>query len=194
MPGILAPIANHHWNDAHFAVEFDLSGGKFRMPKQLLQQLSSGGDLIAVAAMAAGLIVSATCLAPANAQTVSTNATLSSVNMDYLDGKKFKAGIVQEQNDGAQKNRFEDFLTFKDGKFSSEVCRKYNFSDAPYWIRAEGDQIHFLAELESPTDGRMVWKGTIKDGQLRGTMHWTKKRWYWTIDTEHEIHGELRDN
>ena len=48
-----------------------------------------------------------------------------------------------------------------------------------------------LAELTSPTDGKMVWKGTIRGDTLEGTMRWTKKRWYWTIDTEHKIRGRL---
>lgn len=84
-----------------------------------------------------------------------------------------------------------DVLTFSNGIFSSEICKRYNFKGAPYWVRVEGDQVHFLAELTSPTDGRMLWKGTIRGGILKGTMRWTKKRWYWTIDTEHKISGKL---
>lgn len=108
-----------------------------------------------------------------------------------LDGQTFRAGIVQvgEEADGP----LEDELMFRDGKFMSAICKRYNFVEAPYWVRQEGDRIHFLAELTSPTDGRMLWKGTIEDGKLEGTMRWTKQRWYWTIDTEHVIRGEIEE-
>jgi len=109
-----------------------------------------------------------------------------------LDGRQFSAGIVRDDADEDEKERpLEDRLMFNDGKFSSVVCKRYNFTEAPYWVRVEGDRIHFLAELTSPTDGRMVWKGTIRGDILEGTMRWTKERWYWTIDAEHKIRGKL---
>lgn len=107
----------------------------------------------------------------------------------YLDGLRFKAGIVSIE-DGPE-NALEDTLIFRDGKFSSVICQRYNFAAAPYWIRTEGGTIHFLAELNSPTDGRMIWKGTVSGDKLDGTMRWTRKRWYWTIDVEHRIQGQL---
>jgi len=108
-----------------------------------------------------------------------------------LDGRLYSAGIVRNDTDDDGKRPLEDELTFRDGKFSSAVCRRYNFREAPYWVRMENGQIHFLVELTSPTDGTMVWKGTVRGDTLDGTMRWTKKRWYWTIDTEHRIRGKL---
>lgn len=108
---------------------------------------------------------------------------------DFLDGLHFKAGIVKAE-DGSG-NALGDVLIFSDGKFSSVVCKRYNFTAAPYWVRTEGEAIHFLAELNSPTDGKMVWKGTITGDKLKGTMRWTRTRWYWTIDAEHNIEGEV---
>jgi hypothetical protein len=113
----------------------------------------------------------------------------SAVAAAPLDGRTFRARIVRA---GAEEDGpLGDELTFSDGRFSSAICKQYNFAEAPYWVRLEGDRIHFLAELTSPTDGRMLWKGTVEGDTLEGTMHWTKKRWYWTIDTEHQIRGEL---
>lgn len=109
-----------------------------------------------------------------------------------LDDRQFKAGIVRiEEDQDEEKKPLGDQLTFSNGMFSSAVCKRYNFKEAPYWVRVEGEKTHFLAELTSPTDGRMLWKGTIQGNTLEGTMRWTKKRWYWTIDTEHRIRGEL---
>ena len=107
---------------------------------------------------------------------------------DFLDGLQFKAGIVKEDGSG---NALGDTLIFSNGQFSSVVCKRYNFTASPYWVRTEGETIHFLAELNSPTDGKMVWKGTVTGNKLKGTMRWTRKRWYWTIDAEHKIEGEV---
>jgi hypothetical protein len=124
--------------------------------------------------------------------TVSTDSTIpkAAANGGLLDGRQFKAGIIRAdaENDGKQPT-LGDELIFSNGKFSSAVCKRYNFAEAPYWVRVEGDQVHFLAELTSPTDGKMVWKGTVRGDTLEGTMRWTKERWYWTIDTEHKIRG-----
>ena len=106
-----------------------------------------------------------------------------------LDGRRFKAGIVNTE-DGSG-NALEDTLIFDNGAFLSVVCKRYNFKASPYWVRTDGETIHFLAELYSPTDGKMEWRGTINGDKLNGTMRWTKKRWYWTIDAEHTIEGEV---
>ena len=118
-----------------------------------------------------------------------TNNQSTPLAGDLLDGLHFKAGIVKTVD--GEGNALEDTLTFSGGKFSSAVCERYNFTAAPYWIRTDGQSVHFLAELDSPTDGKMVWTGTIVDNRLKGTMRWTKKRWYWTIDVEHLIEGVL---
>ncbi len=109
-----------------------------------------------------------------------------------LDGKQFKAGIVRaDADEEKKKSPLGDLLIFNEGKFSSVVCKKYNFAAAPYQVSKDGDQVHFSAVLHSPTDGKMAWKGIIRGDSLEGTMHWTKKRWYWTIDVEHKIVGKL---
>ena len=107
----------------------------------------------------------------------------------FLDGLQFKAGIVKK-GEGSGK-ALGDTLIFNGGKFSSVVCKRYNFTAAPYWVRTDGKTIHFFAELNSPTDGKMIWKGTITNAKLKGTMRWTRKRWYWTVDAEHNIEGEV---
>ena len=108
-----------------------------------------------------------------------------------LDGQRFKVRIVRATNDEVKQGGLGDVLIFRKGKFSSAICKKYNFKEAPYWVRSEHGKMHFFAELNSPTDGRMVWTGTVEKGVLLGTMHWTKKRWYWTIDANHRIRGAL---
>ncbi|MCB2080092.1 MAG: hypothetical protein KDE55_20650 [Novosphingobium sp.] len=105
-----------------------------------------------------------------------------------LDGLQFRAGIVRaDKGDNAQP--LEDTLIFNDGKFISKICERFNFQPAPYWVRSDGDHVHFRAELSSPTDGTMIWEGELNQDRLQGTMHWIKKRWYWTIDVAHTITG-----
>ena len=118
-------------------------------------------------------------------------ATSPSINTALLDGQSFAARIVRD--DTGEDGPLEDRLVFKDGTFASAICERYNFQAAPYWVRVEGDEIQFISEMFSPTDGRMLWKGAIRDGALEGTMRWTRERWYWTIDAEHTIRGELMD-
>ena len=119
-----------------------------------------------------------------------TSPTIASTGP--LDGRQFNARIVRADANVEERGQpLGDQLTFRDGRFSSAICKKFNFVEAPYWVRVEGDKIYFLAELASPTDGAMRWKGVIRGNTLEGTMRWEKKRWYWTINVEHKIHGEL---
>jgi hypothetical protein len=138
-----------------------------------------------LSAVAAGLLASLAVMSvPVFAETALDMA-------EPLDGMVFSAGIVRS---GAPPDApLEDVLEFRDGVFSSVMCRRYNFADAPYWVRTNGEETHFFAELTSPTDGRMVWQGSVVRGVLTGTMHWTRERWYWTVDVEHAITGRLEE-
>jgi hypothetical protein len=108
-----------------------------------------------------------------------------------LDGQEFEAGIVQQGDSAAPSEPLIDRLSFENGTFSSLICERYGFVPSAYWVRGTADAIEFTAILESPTDGVMEWRGTVKDGKLDGTMRWTRERWYWTIEAEHHIVGEI---
>ena len=68
------------------------------------------------------------------------------------DGRTFRV----EAFEGGKKV-FDDQLVFKNGTFISESCKKFGFSQSPYYVRREGDRIQFLAETTSPTHGTMKW-------------------------------------
>ena len=104
-----------------------------------------------------------------------------------LDGKRFRSR--QYNDDGTP--RPWDVLVFNDGKFISENCKPYGFVEGPYWLRYDGDSVHFLAELQSPTHGTMVWRGTVKGEKIEGSLVWTKKRWYWTIIRTFNFTGSI---
>jgi hypothetical protein len=117
------------------------------------------------------------------------DATISS-STGPLDGRTFRASIMRG-NAGPETEALIDQLSFNRGKFSSALCKQYNFTEAPYWVRQDNSRIHFLVEITSPTDGTMIWRGTVAGEVLDGTMRWIKQRWYWTIDVEHKIQGKL---
>jgi len=145
-----------------------------------------------VAALVVAALVLAAAALPEASAAGGADASGPATAAGPLDGRRFRAGIVRAE-DGRRDDDAPllDRLIFDNGAFSSEICRRYNFRDAPYWVRREGEQIHFLVTLESPTDGVMVWQGTVRDDALEGTMRWTKRRWYWTIEAEHRIRGTL---
>ncbi|MES2845140.1 MAG: hypothetical protein V4747_08955 [Pseudomonadota bacterium] len=124
-----------------------------------------------------------------SAQDLAETAEL--VTFAPLDGQEFSAGILRQDDSSAPSEPLLDRLFFADGMFSSKICERYGFVPGAYWVRGTEDAIEFSAVLHSPTDGVMDWKGTVKDGKLVGTMRWTRERWYWTIEAEHQIFGEL---
>jgi len=163
------------------------------MDARLKQLLNQASTFVSAAALAAMLVLPAPAWSQSLNGSGKTEATPVTGGAYTLDGQKFSARIVRDGGSGDGKNPgLGDILSFTDGKFSSEICRRYNFVDAPYWVRREGDKIHFLAELKSPTDGTMRWQGTIRGDTLEGTMQWRRKRWYWTIDATHKIRGKLK--
>jgi hypothetical protein len=108
-----------------------------------------------------------------------------------LDGYSYSAQIVRDDGSPAASEPLVDTLLFERGEFSSAICVRYNFEPSEYWVRQNGEAVEFLAELTSPTDGRMIWRGTVRYGELEGTMRWIRKRWYRTLDVTHKIHGTV---
>jgi hypothetical protein len=147
---------------------------------------------VVVATFVAALLSATTAWSQSSIVSSEAKTTPPVAHAGPIDGRQYSASIVRDDADEDEESRpLVDRLIFSDGMFSSEICTQYNFTEAPYWTRMEGDQVHFLVELTSPTDGTMLWKGIIRGDTLEGTMRWTKKRWYWTIDTEHKIRGRL---
>jgi hypothetical protein len=106
-----------------------------------------------------------------------------------LDGKKF-VGLTGEKG---KKAHHEDALSFSEGIFTSSACYHYGFKGGPYTATVDGDSIHFRAETLSPTHGKMVWQGTLKDGTLEVDYSWTKERWLWTTHREYWFKGSLAE-
>jgi hypothetical protein len=102
-----------------------------------------------------------------------------------LDGKSF-AGTFTEK--GKAKGD-ADTLVFKDGKFRSTACDAYGFSEASYKAAAKDGATSFEVTTESPKEGTMKWKGTVRGGRIEGTAVWMKKG---QADINYTFHGELK--
>jgi len=87
----------------------------------------------------------------------------------------------------------KDTLVFKDGTFVSTECEKNcNYPARPYYTRQVGDKIEFISETRCPyKDAKIVWRGTVGNGNIEGTYTWTIARWYWTVNKDFRFSGTL---
>jgi hypothetical protein len=102
-----------------------------------------------------------------------------------LDGKSF-AGTFTEK--GKAKGDVDTFV-FKDGKFRSTACDPYGFTEATYSATTKDGATSFEATSESPKEGTMMWKGTVRGDRIDGTAVWVKKG---QVDISYTFHGELK--
>lgn len=135
-------------------------------------------SLSSVAASLAALVLLSTALMPSGAADSS----------NLLDGKTF----VAQSGEKGKKESNNDTIVFRDGRFLSEACVKWNFGDAAYKATIEGDGIRFQARTVSPTHGIMVWDGIVRGDAIEATSLWTRERWYWKIKREYWYKGQLK--
>ena len=151
-------------------------GRRHAFGKSLALKIAANTILLSVA------LVSSSIACAADSASQSTALRVSSA---ILDGYRFRTQTFDRHGVA----RTEDRLVFNNGKFASDNCMRLGFGESPYWIRIEGDRVHFLSETTSPSHGTMVWKGTITGDRIEATYRWTKERWYWTLRREYQIRG-----
>ena len=108
-----------------------------------------------------------------------------------LDGKRF-VGKNGEKGRALDPNEDEEII-FQDGQFRSVSCDPYNFGSSEYSTTVVGNTIHFEAVTESPTHGKIAWKGTVQGDTAEMTFVWTKERWYWDTRREYWFRGILKE-
>jgi hypothetical protein len=145
--------------------------------------LAIGGLLVL---LAGGWFVFSPEAMPVKAENVDT-ADVGGSGM--LDGMTFSAelGPLGKPAD------VNDRLVFANGTFVSTECeRRCGYPARPYFIRQVGDRIEFISETRCPDkDAKIVWRGTVDDGTIKGVFTWTTVRWYWTIEKEFSFEGTL---
>lgn len=114
--------------------------------------------------------------------------TTDSPEISVLDGKTFSGELGRVGKPG-----LADLFVFREGMFVSKECEKRcGYPAGPYWVRLEGDGVQFRSEIPClKSDATMVWNGTVKGDDIEGTVAWTSKRWYWTIEKEFWFKGKL---
>ena len=129
---------------------------------------------------------------PLVAQVSGTNASEDSVESVVpgpLDGMTFSGALGP---DGKPKDIADSFV-FENGNFVSKECElRCKYPPRPYFVRVSGSKTEFISETRCPyKDARIVWRGTIEGGRIKGKSTWVVKRWYWTIEDTFEFEGEL---
>jgi hypothetical protein len=102
-----------------------------------------------------------------------------------LDGRSFRGEIRDEKG----VVRAQDVMTFRDGQFRSEKCKEMGFEDSRYWMRVEGDVVHFLIESANPAAGKITLSGKVRGAQAEWAGVWSKARWYWTVRRDISFNG-----
>jgi hypothetical protein len=123
---------------------------------------------------------------PAMVGATASPSTVPTVSL--LDGKTF---VAQSGEKGKQASN-KDTIVFRGGRFLSEGCSPFGFKDAPYQTTGDGATVRFHAETHSPTHGKMVWDGIVKDDAIEATSIWTRERWYWKIKKEYWFRGQMK--
>jgi len=83
-----------------------------------------------------------------------------------LDGRNF-IGIVLEcgKTEGDA-----DTIIFKDGRFRSTACDRYEYGDGAYKASAVDGAVKFEAQTESPKYGKLLWHGVVRGRRLDATL------------------------
>ncbi len=82
-----------------------------------------------------------------------------------LDGRQFQGVFLERGKTSGD----ADTLVFSNGRFRSQACDRYGYSDAVYRAASAGDSTRFEAETESAKYGKLVWRGVVRDGKLDAT-------------------------
>jgi hypothetical protein len=106
-----------------------------------------------------------------------------------LDGMTF-SGVIGSPGDPT---RTKDKFVFSKGKFVSTECVKVcGYHAGSYFIRERDGKTEFLSVSHCTyKDAKIVWRGTIDNGIVKGESTWTVKRWYRTVEKKLLFEGKL---
>lgn len=106
-----------------------------------------------------------------------------------LDGMTFSGAMGQIGEPGDM----DDTFVFANGTFVSTECdKRCGYPARPYFVRHIGDKIEFTSESRCLyKDAKIVWRGTVYNGTIKGVSTWTVNRWYWTIEKKFSFEGTL---
>ena len=88
-----------------------------------------------------------------------------------LDGRTFVGQFGEKGRLEGQPER----VSFRRGQLHSDACEPFGFEDGDYSAHQNGEEVSFTAVMESPAEGRIEWRGTIRGDALEGTFTWHKE-------------------
>jgi hypothetical protein len=109
-----------------------------------------------------------------------------------LDGRAFVADAGEKGKPADEKG---DVITFAGGKFHSSACDQFGYGKGAYRASAAAGVVTFEAETTSEKDGRLAWKGTVKDDAIEGTFIHYRKGWFLNPNpepVEHWFKGQAK--
>jgi hypothetical protein len=90
---------------------------------------------------------------------------------ETLDGRSFQGVFLERGKTSGD----ADTLVFKNGRFRSSACDKYDYGDATYKTTTVGDSVRFEAETSSPKYGKLNWAGVVRGPKLDATVMMEQK-------------------
>ncbi len=139
---------------------------------------------------ALSVLVTTLLLAPqANAQQAAqiSSPEIEAILRTAFDGRTYAVSFGQDNKDEAGR----DVVKFANGKMSTELCIRFGFEPAPYYIRSEGNRVYFRSEMVSKLQGTNIFSGYIEADQLNAHSDWAQARWYWTVNVGAWFKGKL---
>lgn len=105
-----------------------------------------------------------------------------------LDGLEF-SGAVTTSKSTVAKDRF----LFSKGKFVSTECvKRCGYLPGAYSVLNRDGKTEFISESRCTyKDAKIVWRGSVADGVVKGVSTWTVSRWYRTVETKFQFEGKL---
>lgn len=105
-----------------------------------------------------------------------------------LDGMTF-SGVF----DVTQSAPIKDTFIFSKGKFVSTECvKRCGYRAGAYFVRNRGGKTEFISVSRCTyKDAKIVWRGTVENGFVKGESIWTVSRWYRTVEKKFQFEGRL---
>lgn len=108
---------------------------------------------------------------------------------DAIDGTKWKIKVTPD-NDArrAGEKEFDDVITFKALKFTSDALAKQGFATKEYDadVRGRGLSATFQVEQKSASNDTAKWTGSATLQSIQGQLVWTKKDKTFTFEYKGE--------
>jgi hypothetical protein len=93
-----------------------------------------------------------------------------------LEGTFWKITVVPD--DASAKSgteKFNDTISFAEGKFSSAALAQKGFKPAKYQGDFEEREAEFDLEQKSESEGIVIWIGEVRGAKITGRLQWKKK-------------------